>query len=128
MSTSFKDPQEDIQLLDIEERANELAEEDTYTYQTALIKAYQEAIGKVEDQTGVTAYSTISVPVRLKEVLREDKPDNISWGEYIEALYEAYHSDEPRTAESSGGLSFDDLVSGCERALENRLPAEALNQ
>jgi len=67
--------------------------------------------------------TSIPVSEAVRDRLSEDKPDGMSWSEYLTAM----HSELEITVQGTDeGVSHDDLVSAMETAMRNVLPDEVL--
>jgi len=67
--------------------------------------------------------TSIPVSEAVRDRLAEDKPDSMSWSEYLAAM----HSELEITVQGTGGgVDYDDVVQATRKAIREELPDEVL--
>jgi len=70
--------------------------------------------------------TSIPVDSGVRDRLAEDKPEDMSWSEYLSVL----HSDQEIVVENDGGnssaIDYDDVLQACRSAIREELPVEQM--
>jgi len=64
----------------------------------------------------------IKLPEPLFDALREDKPDGVTWPDYLEARCLT----ERETPETPDTVSYDDVVNATRQAIREELPVDQM--